>query len=203
MNSSIKKVIFVSHTKLQNCRLAETFSSKLEENNFRSRSAPDCIGLQSRIVQNASSSQTPTGEQILNTKERANRKRNKGAGGKGSHKTGFPSTKPILKQLVSCKEKGWQQPSCYNSENLNGFVDYQHFKMQDISTLKDLIQPNDWMIKLDLKNAYFSAPIHKDHWKYFHFQWINSIKEFHCLPFGYGPAPRRFRKLFRLVLAPL
>ena len=191
-----KKVIFVSHTKLQNCRPAETFLNKLEENNFRSRSAPDCIWLQSRIVRNTSSSQTPTGAQILNTREGANRKRNKGAGEKGSHQTGFPSTKPILKQLVSCKDR-----PVINLKNLNGIVDYQHFKMEDISTLKDLIQPNDWMMKLDLKDAYFFVPIHKDHRKYFRFQWINSIKEFSCLPFTYGPAPRRFTKLFRPVLA--
>ena len=82
-----KEVVFITHTKLQNCRPSETFSNKLEENNFRSRSAPDCIRLQSRIVRNTSSSQTPTGTQIFNTREVANRKRNKGAraGGKGSH----------------------------------------------------------------------------------------------------------------------
>ena len=73
--------------------------------------------------------------------------------------------------------------------------------MDDTSTLKDLIEPNDWMIMLDLKDAYFSVLIHNDLRKYFRFQWINSIKEFGCLPFGYGPAPRRFTKLFRPVLA--
>ena len=57
------------------------------------------------------------------------------------------------------------------------------------------------MIKLDLKDAYFCVPIHKDHQQYFHFQWLNSIREFSCLPFGYRPAPRRFTKLFRPVLA--
>ena len=87
-----------------------------EFHNFRSRSAPDCIELEIKIVRNTSSSQTPTGAQILNTREGANRKRNKGAGGKGSNQTGFPSTKPILRQLVSCKEKGRGQPSCYKSE---------------------------------------------------------------------------------------
>ena len=120
---------------------------------------------------------------------------------KGAIKQVSPVPRSILKQLVSCKEKGRGNHPAINLKNLNGFVDYQHFKMEDISTLKDLIQPNNWMIKLDLKGAYFCVPIHKDHQKYFRFQWINSIKEFSCLPFGYGPAPRRFTKLFRPVLA--
>ena len=72
--------------------------------------------MQSRIVRNTSSSQTPTGAQIFNTREGANRKRNEGTGGKGSHQTGFPSTRPILKQLITCKEKGRGQLSCYKSE---------------------------------------------------------------------------------------
>ena len=73
--------------------------------------------------------------------------------------------------------------------------------MEDISTLNDLIQTNDWIIKLDLKDAYFCVPINKDHWKYFCFQWINSMKEFSCHPFDYGPGPRRVTELFRPVLA--
>ena len=107
----------------------------------------------------------------------------------------------FLSNLFLVKKKDGGNRPVINLKNLNGFVDHQRFKMEDISTLKDLIQPNDWMIKLDLKDAYFCVPIHKDHRKYFHFQWINSIKEFSCLPFGYGPAPRRFTKLFRPVLA--
>ena len=43
------------------------------------------------------------------------------------------------------------------------------------------------MIKLDLKDAYFCVPIHKDHQQYFRFQWLNSIREFSCLPFVSTP----------------
>ena len=63
------------------------------------------------------------------------------------------------------------------------------------------MQPNDWMIELDLEDASFCAPIHKDHQKSFHFQWVNYIKKFSCLSFHQGPALSRFTKLFRTVLA--
>ena len=120
---------------------------------------------------------------------------------KGAIKPVSPVQDQFLSNSLLVKKKDGGNHPVINLKNLNGFVDYQHFKMEDISTLKDLIQPNDWMIKLDLKDAYFCVPIHKDHRKYFRFQWINSIKEFSCLPFGYRPAPRRFTKLFRPVLA--
>ena len=40
---------------------------------------------------------------------------------------------------------------------LNEFVHTEHFKMEGIHLLKDLL---DWMVKVDLKDAYFMIPIH-------------------------------------------
>ena len=86
-------------------------------------------------------------------------------------------------------------------KQLNGFVDYQHFKMEDISVLKNLLRPNDWTVKLDLKDAYFCVPMHEDFRKHLRFKWRSSTMEFNCLPFGYGPAPRKFTKIFRPFVA--
>ena len=60
-----------------------------------------------------------------------------------------------------------------------------HFKMEGIHTLKTLLQPGDWLAKVDLKNAYFSILIHPDHRKYLSFQLgQNKAYQFTCLPFG-------------------
>ena len=35
--------------------------------------------------------------------------------------------------------------------------------MEGLYTFQDLIQSQDWMVKLDLKNAYLQVQIHQDH----------------------------------------
>ena len=52
---------------------------------------------------------------------------------------------------------------------LNTFISYQNFKMEGVHLIKDLFQKNDFMIKVDLKDAYFSIPLHKDTRKFMRF----------------------------------
>ena len=51
------------------------------------------------------------------------------------------------------KKEGGQRP-VINLKALNTFVKHKHFKMEGLHILPDLIQSEDWMIKLDLKDAY-------------------------------------------------
>jgi len=64
--------------------------------------------------------------------------------------------------LVEKKGRGGQRPAI-NIKGLNNFVTMEHFKMEGLHLLPDLIQLADWMVKLDLKDAYLQVPIHKDH----------------------------------------
>ena len=47
-----------------------------------------------------------------------------------------------------------------NIKYLNSFIPDQHFKIKGVGI--DLIQENNFMIKLDLKDAYFGIPLHND-----------------------------------------
>ena len=67
--------------------------------------------------------------------------------------------------------------------------------------VKELVRPQDWVMKVDLKDAYFLVPIHPDHHKYLQFQWEAQIYQFCCLPFGLSCAPRVFTKLMKPVVA--
>ena len=73
--------------------------------------------------------------------------------------------------------------------------------MEGIHLLRDLLQPHDWLGKIDLKDAYFVVPIWKDHRKYLRFIWKGSLLEFACLPFGLSVAPRLFTKLLKPVVS--
>jgi len=72
-------------------------------------------------------------------------------------KIGFYSTLFLVP-----KKEGSMHP-VINLKRLNSWVSPQHFKMEGIPTLHDLLQQGDWLVKVDLKDAYFSMPIHMNH----------------------------------------
>ena len=75
------------------------------------------------------------------------------------------------------KKDGGNRP-VISQKNLNKFVTYQHFKMEDLHSLKYLLQNRDCMSKIDFKNAYFSVPRGKESRKLVRFQWEGSLYKF-------------------------
>ena len=83
------------------------------------------------------------------------------------------------------KKDGGQRP-VINLKGLNHFVQYEHFKMEGIQTVKDLLQPGDWLTKVDLISR--SRWITQDR-KYLRFTVKGRSFKFNCLPFGLSSAP--------------
>ena len=67
--------------------------------------------------------------------------------------------------------------------------------------MKDLLQEGDWMVKIDLKDAYFSIPIDLAHHPFLRFQHRAVTYQFNCLRFGLSSAPQIFTKISRPVAA--
>mgnify|MGYP005981939575 FL=1 len=87
-----------------------------------------------------------------------------------------------------------------NLKKLNTFLQPPHFKMEDIRTVSRLIK-QDWVLStIDLKNAYFLIPVHKNFTKYLRFQFEGHLFEFVCMPFGLCTAPFVFTKLIKPIL---
>ena len=59
------------------------------------------------------------------------------------------------------------------------------------------------MAWVDLKDAYFSMPVHTDHRKFLRFAWNGCLYQFTCLPNGLAEAPRKFTKMMKVPFSTL
>ena len=90
-----------------------------------------------------------------------------------------------------------------NLRALNKFVKYEHFKMDGLDKAVKMMRQDCFMASMDLKDAYFSVPIHPDHQKYLKFFWKGQLMTFVCMPQGLASAPRTFTKLTKVPYSKL
>jgi len=109
-------------------------------------------------------------------------------------------TTSFVFQIFLVKKKEGGQCPVINLKALNQLVRVEHFKMERLHLLPDLIQQEDWMIKMDLKDAYLQVPIHEVHQCFLQFAWEGRHYKFQCLPFGFSSAQRVFTMLMKPVV---
>ena len=71
--------------------------------------------------------------------------------------------------------------------------------METLFSIIAALQPQEWITKIDLKDAYHHILVHVNIWKYFRFVVAGVVYQFRVLPFGLSTAPREFTK----TLAPV
>ena len=94
-------------------------------------------------------------------------------------------TSPMF--LVPKSDRSWRP--VINLKALNRHVITRHFNMESIRTVKGLMMKGDWLLKLDLKDAYLAVPVHQ------------ARREF--LKFGLSNAPYVYTKLLKPVVSTL
>ena len=74
-----------------------------------------------------------------------------------------------------------------NLKRLNKFVEYKHFKMESLQNVLELIRPGFYMASIDLKDAFYSVPVYKNHQTYLTF-FVEEYLKFVYMPNGYALA---------------
>ena len=90
-----------------------------------------------------------------------------------------------------------------NLKEFNKNVSYYHFKMDTLNTIINLMSPDCYMASLDLKDAYYSIPVMKEHRKYLRFLFNGRLYQLTCLPNGLSSCPRKFTKTLKPILTTL
>ena len=100
--------------------------------------------------------------------------------------------------LVDKKGGGGGRP-VINLKRLNHLVQYNHFQMEGLGTLLNSLRQGESLSKLDLKDAYFSIPIHPKDRKFLRFRWPQGghLHEFLVLPFRLSSSPWVFTHLMK------
>ena len=87
-----------------------------------------------------------------------------------------------------------------NLTELNEFVKYEHFKIDGIKTIINMVTRNCFMGTIDLKDAYYNVTISRLFQKFLKFKWKEKFYCFTCFPNGLGFYPKKFTKLIKCQL---
>ena len=120
---------------------------------------------------------------------------------KGAIQLVSPSNGQFVSRLFLVPKKTGDLRLVINLRPLNKFIIRKHFKMENLQNVTQLVRKGDYMVTIDLKDAYFSIPIHQSHRKFLRFSWRNQLFQFAALPFGLTSAPRVFTKVLKPVIA--
>lgn len=88
-----------------------------------------------------------------------------------------------------------------NLSELNDYVVYEHFKMENLDMALNLIQQGCFLASVDLKDAYFTVSVQEKYRKYLKFYWEGVLYRFTCMPNGLSSAPRIFTKLMKPIFS--
>lgn len=101
--------------------------------------------------------------------------------------------------LVQKKNGTWRP--VIDLTHLNRFIRKEKFKMESLLTIQQSVHLGDWLVSIDLKDAYFHVPVAADFQKFLRFAVGDQHLQFTCLPFGLTTSPRVFSKVLLAVVA--
>ncbi|KAI5644926.1 reverse transcriptase (RNA-dependent DNA polymerase) domain-containing protein [Phthorimaea operculella] len=102
------------------------------------------------------------------------------------------------KMFLVKKPDGSSRP-IFDLRGLNQHVKEKHFHLISQTEVTEFIQRRDWLVKIDLNQAYFQVPISQAHRRFLRVIYEQEILQLTALPFGLSSAPRTFAALTNWV----
>ena len=85
---------------------------------------------------------------------------------KGGHSPLDFSPTGFYSRLFLVPKKGGSFRPVIDLSQLNKFIANEHFQMENLMCIKHLLNPNEYMVKLDLKDAYLTVSVHPNSQKF-------------------------------------
>ena len=77
----------------------------------------------------------------------------------------------FLSNIFLVEKQDWGFRPFINLREFNEWLVYRHFKLEGIHLLPHLLRAGDWMVRLDVKDAYLTIPIFPPHHHFLQFWW--------------------------------
>ena len=87
-----------------------------------------------------------------------------------------------------------------NLKYLNNFIRKTKFRLEGYDVIFSMIRVNDFLVSIDLHDAFLTLSMHPLCFKYLCFEWLNVRYCYTCMPFGMTSSPRIFTKVLKPVL---
>ncbi|KAG1277899.1 hypothetical protein G6F66_012186 [Rhizopus arrhizus] len=147
----------------------------MDKDNFTSLATLSCTrGLQDTIQQNTATVEDPTVTLEPN---------------RTTSKISPDQNTDYLSNFFNIQEPNKRRP-ILDCQKINQFIQCHHFKMEGVPALRELMEKNDYMCKLDLKDAYVVVGLHPQSRKYLTFMNQGIVYQYKTLAFGMSVSPR-------------
>ena len=120
---------------------------------------------------------------------------------KGAITLAQPTQNQFLSNIFLTPKKNGAFRPVVNLKSLNQIIPYCHFKMEGIRQVKEMLLKGDYMVKIDLTDAFYNIPLHKESQELVRFLWRGNMYQFLCLCFWISPAPRIFTKIMKIPVS--
>ena len=112
-----------------------------------------------------------------------------------------PQSPGFYNRLFLVKKASGSWRPIIDLSTLNHYVTSSRFHMETPRSVLNSIRPGNWMISLDLQDAYLQVPVHHDSRRFLRFVLDGKPFQFRVLCFGLTTAPQVFTRIIATVSA--